>query len=338
MIRDYALCGYIFINQTNCIRHTFSKTHCRDCEDICPTDAIIFSPTPRINSKLCLECGLCYSACRFSAVGIQKDDLFVIKNLENEGVVDIGCIKANSKIKVTCLSRLTEILFLSWALDDKQIILKKGNCNKCKMKTSLRYFKYNLRKASIIAKSLNIEIKIRLKEEPSEGIYIPKTSVSRREVFTSLTNRLNRVSLTTKRELLIKLMKSSSVSLKLEYPEIGMAKVSHDCNLCGVCEHVCSMNAILIKTSEKKGEIYFNPSLCINCKECEKACIKEAIHIEQATTFNFGDKPHKVFEAKRIVCKSCKKEFYSLEDQEICPVCKNKEEAKKKFLEFLKNI
>jgi len=320
VIRDYALCGYIFINQKNCIRHTFSKTHCRDCEDICPTDAIVFSPTPRINSKLCLECGLCYSACRFSAVGIQKDDLFVIKNLENKGVVDIGCIKANSEIKVTCLSRLTEILFLRWALDGKQIILKKGNCNKCKMRASLRYFKYNLKK------------------EPSKNIYIPKTSVSRREVFTSLTNRLSRGSLTTKRELLIKLMKSSSVSLKLGYPEIGIAKVSHDCNLCGVCEHVCSMNAILIKKSEKKGEIYFNPSLCINCKECEKACIKEAIHIEQATTFNFGDKPHKVFEAKRIVCKSCKKEFYSLEDQEICPVCKNKEEAKRKFLEFLKNI
>jgi len=339
MFKEFASCGKISINGSHCIRHTFSKTHCRECEEICPVDAIRFTPFPEVDTNLCIECGLCYSSCKFSAIEMEKDDKHIIDSLKQEKTIDIGCLKAESSIKIMCISRLTESLMLSWFLNQKEVVIKRGNCKKCKMKSSLIYFRYNLRKAVILSLSLGISPKIKIKKAKSEQIYIPKEkSLSRREIFTGLTKRFKAQQKTTKREILLKILRANKIKEEKPYPEIARIDIDKKCNICGVCEHICPTDAILIKKTEGTAEIHFNPALCVNCKECEKACIREAIHTYAATTKEFKAKPYIAFTAKKMICENCGKEFYSLTDENICSVCKNKEEGKQKFLEFLKNI
>ena len=339
MTDDFASCGTISINSSNCIRHTFSKTHCRECEDICPVDAIRFTPFPKVDNRLCIGCGLCYSACRFSAIEMEKDDEYIIDATKKENPIDIGCLRAESKLKITCISRLTESLLLSWFLDNKEVIIKRGNCKRCKMKSSLTYFRGNLRKAIQLSLSLAVPPRIKIKRVPSTHIYIPKEkSLSRREIFTGLSKRFKTKRKIAKREILLNLIKQQEIIEAKSYPEIALIKIDEQCNVCGVCEHICPTDAILIKKTKESAEIHFNPAFCVNCKECEKACIREAIHAHKATTKEFKTKPYVAFTAKRIVCQHCGKEFYSLNEENICPVCKNKEEGKQKFLDFLKNI
>ena len=339
MLKDFASSGSISINSSNCIRHTFSKTHCRECEDICPVDAIRFTPFPKVDTRICIECGLCYSSCKFSAIEMEKDDEYLIDATKQENPIDIGCLRAESNLKITCLSRLTEPLMLSWFLDKKEVVIKRGNCKKCRMKSSLTYFRNNLKKAVILSLSLGVLPNIKIRKAISKQIYIPKEKgLSRREIFTGLTKRFKAKQKTTKREILLGLLKAHDVIEKRPYPEIARIDIDERCNVCGVCEYICPTNAILIKKTDSGAEIHFSPAFCVNCKECERACIREAIHAHTATTKEFKAKPYTAFTARRIICEHCGKEFYSLTDESICSVCKNKEEGKQKFLDFLKNI
>ncbi len=335
---DFSLSGGIFIDGDCCIRHTFSKSHCRDCEDICPVDAIIFSPTPKINNDLCIECGLCFSACKFSAIQMDNDDWEIVKSTRNMVNVDIGCVKSNSEIKVACISRITEVLLVYWMLNGKNVVIKTGVCARCRFKDSLAYFKENVRKAIVIARSLGLKSYFKLKKDVSRETYIPKGTVSRREVFSGMFKVFRRRKSQTKRDLLLSLIKNREIVEDITYPEIGLVSIDDNCNLCGVCEYICPADAILIKKDEDLGRVWFYPSLCVGCMECEKACIRTALSFKRGSTRNFKDGIVSLFEAKKNVCKVCGKEFYASDVQDVCPICKNKEESKRKFLEFLKDI
>ena len=335
---DYSLCNYVYINTENCIRYTFSKSHCRDCEVICPTKAIVFFPNPKINSNLCIRCGLCYSACKFSAVQIDKYDgelLIETKELDN---IDIGCIKSRSEIIITCISRLTDTVLLHWIFDEKEIVINRGNCKKCRLNKGLPYFKKNLKNALYLADAFGLKPKIKFKKNPTREYYIPRDTLSRRDMFSGLIKKIKKNKHEMKREILIKLLKNKEIKKDLQFSGIGKIEINDKCNLCGVCEYVCPMDAIFIKKDKSSGKILFNPTLCINCGECERACVKNAINVKSTSVSYFNKGIFKVFEAKKNVCRICKKEFYSLKDEDICPICKNKEESKKKFLDFLKNI
>ncbi len=269
---------------------------------------------------------------------MENDDCEIVKVTENIMDVDVGCVKSNSEIKVSCVSRITEVLLLYWMLSGKNVVIKTGDCKRCKLKNGLMYFKNNVKKSVVLAKSLGLELRFKVKKEISKEIYAPKKVVSRRGVFSGLFKVFKGKENRTKRDLLIDLIKGREIIEDITYPEIGMISIDNRCNLCGVCEYICSCNAILIKKDEELGRILFYPGLCVGCGECEKACIREALSFEKGSVRNFEDGIVNLFDAKRNVCKICGKGFYSSENQDICPICKNKEESKKKFLEFLKNI
>ncbi len=338
LVVDLSLCNYVYINNDNCIRYTFSKSYCKDCEDICPTKAIVFSKSPRINSNLCIKCGLCYSACKFSAIQIDKYDGELLTGTEELEIVDIGCIKSKSDITVTCISRLTDVVLAYWIFNKKEIIINRGDCKRCKLKGSLTYFKRNLRSALYLADAFGLKPKIKFKKNPAEKYYTPKDTVSRRDIFSGLISKIKKDKHETKREILLSFLKDKRVKKDFKFSGIGKIGINDRCNLCGVCEYVCPMDAIFIKKHGNIGKILFNPSSCVNCGECERACVRDAISVSDAPVSYFNKSVIEVFEVKKKVCRICNKEFYSFEDDDICPICKNKESEKRKILDFLKNI
>lgn len=333
---DFVNCINIGITKEKCIRGTFSKSHCRDCENICIVDAVVFSPAPSINKNICIKCSLCYSACKFSAINIKKDNKLLLKETNEDKEIDIGCIFSNSKIKITCLSRITEDLLINWFKEDKAVMLKKGNCKTCKFKQTLDYFNKSFKKSIILAKAMGFKPNIKIKTEKSSKVYIPKESVSRRNMFSGLS--IAPPHSMPKRDILIKAV-SKTVINNIPYQDSAEITIDSSCTLCGVCSHICPTKAITIVKDDKKGYIFFAPSLCVNCRECEEACIYKSISVETQKVSSIISKPKKVFEATKKVCSECKKEFYSSdEDKDTCNVCSAKENGKQQFLNFLKNL
>ncbi len=337
---DFANSGDVWIVKDRCIRYRFSKSHCRKCEDICLVDAIVFSPEASVNTSLCFNCGLCYAACPFSAVGIEKDNELLIKELSEDKSVDVGCIFSESEIKVACVSRLTEDLLLGWFTEGKPVFIKKGNCESCRFRDSLKYFNLSLKKAVALAVAVGLKPEIKIGTQKAPSPYIPRKSVSRRNLFSSV--RLPGVKSIkkhkSKRIILVELLRRHEIVNDLEYEESARLEINSKCTLCGVCEHVCAADAILIKHSDEDGQIYFNPSLCINCGECEEACIYSALEFEPGRVSDMLKPPKMVFEAFKKVCSSCGKEFFASDEVDLCSACRAREESKAQFLNFLKNL
>ncbi len=327
---DFAA-AIIKIDLDQCIIGRFQKANCRDC-DVCPLDAIDFSPYPSIDELKCIGCGICYSACRFSAIDSNKDDMYILNETEELEEIKIGCIFSQSDIKVSCISRITDALLLYWIAHKKRITVIKGRCNSCKFKETKKLFFYNLKKAITLADAFDMKADIKVKTIPSKEKFIPTLSVSRRDLFKIRTKSKK----ITKREIILGQLKGKKPAKELEYPETATISIEDGCILCGICEHICPQEAILIE-KDAVGKVFFNPMLCVGCKECIKACLYNAISIKPATTKNLAQRPYIVFEVKQQICPSCGKSFYST-TAGLCPTCKSREQKKKSLLDFIKNI
>ncbi len=332
---DFANCLSININKDRCIRENYLKSRCSDCSDVCLLNAISFTPAVTINKHACINCGLCYAACRFSAVNIKKDNNELLKTTKGVSTIDIGCINADSDIKVACISRITEDLLISWFIEGKLVYVKKGDCKKCKFNKTVDYFMKSLKKAVLLAKSMKIKPKIRIQTVTAQSAYIPKESLSRRDILSSL--KLANKDWKTRRQSLIELIQDR-VYLDLDYPDSVELSVSDSCTLCGICEHVCPADALLIQEYDDRGVIYFDPSLCVACYECQTACMYGAVSIKQSSLSNMIKKPLKLFEAGKRVCKYCHNEFFSRKETSICSNCRTKQVRKKRLIDFFKDI
>ncbi len=331
-----------FVNNPNieidkyiCIRSHFAKSTCSSCADVCIVDAVTFTPYIKINRSLCINCGLCYAACQFSAVYTKKDNRNLLKLTDEKKDIDIGCIFSNAEIKVACISRITEDLLISWFHKKKDITVKKGDCSKCKFKKTLNIFYSNLKLSILLAKATDIKLKIKIRTNKSDRPYVPKEQISRRELFSSI--KIGSKNATSKRKIVLRAV-DSKIKNNTAYPYAAELKISDNCTVCGLCEHICSLDAILIKQNNESASIYFNPSLCIACKSCESACIYDALKIKPSTIEQIVQKPCKVFESKKKVCQNCSKEFYSNSEKELCRECELKNSRKSSLIDFFNNI
>ena len=330
------LSSKIEINKSHCIRYNFSKTHCRYCEDICPVDAVRFGFPNRIEitHDICIKCGLCYAACPFGSIDISKDDEFILSNIEQAEKIEVGCIFSFAKNRVACLSRLTDDLLFA-LLKDKSVVIKRGICKNCKFKSTLPYFYKNLKNAVSLLLSFGIEFRLTIKTYPDKSTFIPKESMDRRSLF-NISRKFKPKK--TKRELLLEKIKHEDIKHNRKFSDIGKLEISNECNLCGICEHICPMDAILVEKNDLKGLIKFNPALCVGCRECENACLPQAIKINKGSVSLFKTKPYVAFEAAKVICESCGKTFYTTSNEKICNICRHREDEKNRLIKFLKNI
>jgi ferredoxin len=333
-MEEFVNCGSVHLENSACIRSRFTKSRCEYCFDVCPVGAITLKDSVKIDQNSCIKCGLCYAVCPFSAISIKKDNSLLLKKTHDKETVDIGCIFADSEIKVACISRISEDLLAHWFAEGKNISIKKANCKKCKLNNTIKYFNDSFKKAVIIAKSINAIPKIKIQTKISKNVHIPKETLSRREMFLSINPIKNSY---TKRKFIFDIV-HGSIKNDLPYPDSADIKISKSCNICGLCEHICPLNAILIEKKDKTADIYFNPYACIACGECAEGCIYNAIKIVPSNISKITKKPYKVFSADKKICSKCGSVFYSNKDESLCLNCQTKETRKENLIDFFKNI
>lgn len=61
--------------------------------------------------------------------------------------------------------------------------------------------------------------------------------------------------------------------------------IDKDCIYCGMCAKFCNTGALAI--NKDKSEITFNPSKCISCQLCEKACFHNKLHYKDTLNLKY---------------------------------------------------
>ncbi len=334
-MKDFSHCGYVRIDNRLCARTKLKLASCNECIKFCVANAILFkNHSLAIDKNRCVNCGICYAACPNSAIIVKKDNEKLIKS--TEGDLDIGCIFSNASVKVACVSRITDDVIVTYLARGENVTIKKGDCSDCVFKETLPLFDKNLKRAKNIAESLNIKGILSVEKDVAKHAHIPENNVLRRELFSIFLAQNQ----TNKREILKKAVDASidKIEKQFDYGGIFNLKISNACTFCGMCEIVCTQEAIVIKKYEQSGKIYFNPSLCTGCKACIESCIQNAISFEYGTTLDLKSKAVKLIEMQKNVCKLCGKEFFSQKNEDVCYLCKDKQNKKNDLLRFLKDL
>ena len=331
-MNDFSHCGYVRLDNELCAHAKLKLSSCSECIKSCVADAIYFENYHlAINKSRCVNCGICYAACPNSAIAVKKDNDKLTRSAD--GSLDIGCIFSNSSVKVSCISRITDDVIVNYLSNGKNVTIKKGNCSGCIFEQTLPIFDKSLKRAKNIAESLHTKGILFIEKDASDQVHIPENGVSRRALFSTFLNKKQ----TNKREILKKAVENK-IEKQFDYDGIFNLKISNACTLCGMCEIVCTQNAIVVKKYEHSGKIYFNPSLCTGCKACIETCVQNAVSFKYGTTLDLKSRAVKLIEMQKNVCRICGKEFFSQKDEDICYLCKNKQNKKDDLLQFLKNL
>lgn len=132
------------------LRHKISK--CARCSEHCPTNAIEWTDSLKVDPDRCTSCGICANVCPngvFEALKPTDEEILAKGNLllnEREEIIfecdrpkgtDRGHEKQNGSIRVPCLARLDEaVLVGSVALGAKSVWLINGSCEGCEYESS----------------------------------------------------------------------------------------------------------------------------------------------------------------------------------------------------------
>lgn len=187
-----------------CKRERFRKSTCQNCVDVCPDNAITFSPGPSVNDN-CSNCGLCQNACPTEVFQNTADlDQVLLQQVESllskdqttgkDKIAFIHCSQAerqdNNSIAIRCLGNISEIFFLGAALSDlAELDMTKGNCSQCHLNNGEALLMKSMTDSHAIVENMGLEtFSMSLYEEQKDNdIDAP---LSRREFFSKIAHRV----------------------------------------------------------------------------------------------------------------------------------------------------
>ncbi len=187
------------------LRHRISK--CTLCAQHCPTNAIEWTGSLKVDPDRCTSCGICANVCPngvFEALKPTDEEILAkVKLVLNEQhEITFECEvpkgaehtqeKQSSSIRVPCLARIDEaVLVGSVALGAKSVWLVSGSCKGCEYKSSRHVAGETVSSANGILDLFGFSKRIffskdKIEVEPVGGKSVESVGTSRREFFTSL--------------------------------------------------------------------------------------------------------------------------------------------------------
>lgn len=295
-----------FINPNLCVHSKISNSSCRNCIDICPSNAwVISNESLAFDEKQCKYCNSCVGSCNEGA--IYSDFEFKTLKIDKDKIVFLAINEEENPYYLKDLNILSikNILKLS-NLGVNEIILNGFE--------NIESVKTNLSKISLV-KSIKILENISL-EETNTILNRYKQNFNRRELLKKTFTKIVKS----------KIDKNSDFALKNFQKEIkeSIYRVNLDensCTYCQVCTRLCPHNAISFETINNKKYFLSDSLNCTNCKLCSDICLSDSIKI---TLNNKEDKVDFKVELTDNICKSCYFDFVSNDKKEICPNCEKK--------------
>ncbi|HEY5601840.1 MAG TPA: 4Fe-4S binding protein [Gammaproteobacteria bacterium] len=181
-----------------CKRVRFRQSECRECVDICPTEAISLTYGPVIGDN-CINCGLCQIACPTETFeGEFNTDVMLKEYLQSEHAITDGnlyvhCSEAQPHTKtsfgIRCAGNITENgMLAATKYNVKQLRLSTGDCKQCRLYKGMQLFQQAVNTYKHLARSVCneiLDIKTRAKPKPAQA---ETAAVSRRVFFKTISD------------------------------------------------------------------------------------------------------------------------------------------------------
>ncbi|MGB5934195.1 MAG: 4Fe-4S binding protein [Anaerolineae bacterium] len=185
------------------LRHRLSK--CARCSEHCPTKAIEWTDSLKVDPDRCTSCGICANACPngvFEALKPTDEEILgKVKLLLNERQEIIfechgpkgthrGQVKQSSSIRVSCLARLDEaVLVGSVALGAKSVCLINGSCEGCEYESSRHLAEETVNAANGIFELFGLPKRVFLKDKLEVTSVVEEEAVGEKSVEPVGTSR-----------------------------------------------------------------------------------------------------------------------------------------------------
>jgi ferredoxin len=193
------------------LRHKNSK--CALCSNSCPTHAIEWTATLKIDPDKCNGCGICANICRngvfeamkptdeeiLATVKLMLDDgQAIIFACEGPKGTDFAQERQNGPLIVSCLARLDEaVLIGSVALGAKSVWLVNGACQGCGYESSRHVAEETVKDANGLTSLFGLPKRISFIREKIDSHTIEErpaelASISRRDFFRNMAREIQK--------------------------------------------------------------------------------------------------------------------------------------------------
>lgn len=293
---------------------------CKRCIDSCEYNACYVKEDGEIciDYLLCESCGKCVSVCPTGAMQyLLWDDktfigFFKDKNVANKSLVfgtKDEIRKFLWKVEGKNLEffeidpryfNLLNYLFLFSIGTSKVIVLNEKLKNSDELLFANKLIHYLFNYKNFIEFNDNISGIEDIKTNPLQNFYFNYTFDTRRKKLSSILAFLYENS--SKKDVLIE---EDYLNI---FGEVVVDEIK--CSLCLACVNHCKIGALT--ANNLKYSLNHTPSICIQCKICEKVCPEKAIKLEPGLLLSdtfFENK--ELYRDEPMVCPSCKKEFGS---------------------------
>lgn len=287
-----------------CLYSRNKQAVCTLCIDSCPTKALSFKNEKVVlDQGKCDDCNLCVHHCPTDALYLEREALYQYeKKIATREHVCFTCKKqsnTNDDVIIPCLSSLSPELVLFAIMHKKsvQIYYDSTVCRTCPLNYNVEKFIDWLQELDYIAYG-DVHIINDIDEKKSK-----KKDITRRELFSFSKNKTkeevstlildsydktltvkNKLPLPERRKYLTEFIKREEkekfLSLNLAAGlKVTKITVEEDCDLCGICTHLCPSGALKLEDNDNFLTLSFQAIQCINCEICSNNCsyIKRSI-------------------------------------------------------------
>lgn len=198
----------IGVHARQCVRFRHRRATCARCAEACPTHAITWGESLRIDADKCNGCGVCATICPTGALEAQTPTpekllALVESRVKEPAAIVFACaryLRSESDhtcfVHVRCLGRLDEsILVGAVAAGATSVCLMDGACDGCPNTTGRTIAEQMVQTANVLLQAWNIPPRIKLISQLPPEAKMPAQSpalangLSRRAFFKLLTRR-----------------------------------------------------------------------------------------------------------------------------------------------------
>lgn len=289
----------------SCVRQRFSRSTCNACFEICPTNALEWTPDGlQWDRTRCQSCLLCSAVCPSGALHANEVSfvtlLQAVKDLDRPVIACQVAQKAQGHARVPCLGLLadTELLLSMVFALGCDICLNLSACADCQNHAVITPLQKTV---SQVNRFSGCGSTVELIFEAAD-IDFQERSCSRREFFSLFSKRSTQVGvcvvdrlktgnqqeaygtkrLPETRQLLLQVLDVLSASQKIDKENLFPQRIMTDnCRQCTGCVGICPTGALHPPlTSGAKPEFLANK--CVDCTLCEAFCPVSAIKVISA--------------------------------------------------------
>ncbi|NPA91816.1 MAG: 4Fe-4S dicluster domain-containing protein [Chloroflexi bacterium] len=383
------------VDENRCLNARFRQRECTLCQDACPVEAISVFPGDSslphkvlVDADTCARCGLCVHVCPTGAFTVPDHarwQLRLHRTAQALGPVPVEFLCPLQEEKTTpapvharvqldrCLASLSLADLIDLARGrEGDVWLDDRPCTSCPLQKVWETMARVVEQANQLLEAWGQTARVRTHRRDGDLLGEEKAlpvhrsggiSLSRRELFTSLSGHLVRAAFLlaedlvpsipsappsprdirlqqhlprTRRHLTAALRRMGSPrqeTLNLENLPWTVVQVGDSCTACGLCARFCPTGALRFyvtpPTNETKGSftLTFIPPDCVDCGICLLACPEEAISYGQViyTDWLITREEALVKEGEVVPCEDCGIPT-TPGDPPLCFVCRSQRE------------